>query len=129
VIEPIPGAIEEAGARLLDAAYKVHRNLGPGLLESVYETCVCHELKKMGVPFQRQVCLPLYYDGIEIETGLRFDLLVDGLVIGELKAKEAITPVDEAQLLTYLRLTSKRLGYLINFNVVLLKTGIKRFVL
>jgi GxxExxY protein len=127
--EPIPPRVEEAGARLLDAAYKVHRNLGPGLLESVYEACVCHELAKMGVTFLRQVCLPLYYDGLEIETGLRFDLLVDGLVIGELKSKESLLPIHEAQTLTYLKLTKKRLGLLINLNVILLKDGIRRFVL
>jgi GxxExxY protein len=128
VIEPIPDEVEEAGARLLDAAYKVHRNLGPGLLESVYEICVCHELSKMGVSFQRQLCLPLNYDGVLIETGLRFDLLVVDLVIGELKAKDGLLPVHEAQILTYLKLANKRLGFLINFNVVLLKTGIKRIV-
>jgi GxxExxY protein len=83
----------------------------------------------MGVPFQQQACLPLNYDGEVIESGLRFDLLVDSLVIGELKAKELLLPVHEAQLLTYLKLTDKRLGYLINFNVTLLKNGIKRIVL
>jgi len=128
VVEPIPVAVEEAGARLLDAAYRVHKNLGPGLLESVYETCACHELIKMGVSFQRQLCLPLNYDGVLIETGLRFDLLVEDLVIGELKAIEGLLPVHEAQILTYLKLTNKRLGFLINFNVPLLKNGIKRIV-
>ncbi len=128
MIEPIPDDVEEAGARLLDAAYKVHKKLGPGLLESVYEICVCHELSKMGVSLQSQLCLPINYDGILIETGLRFDLLVEDLVIGELKAIDGLLPVHEAQILTYLKLTNKRLGFLINFNVVLLKTGIKRIV-
>jgi GxxExxY protein len=126
---PIPAAAEEAGARLLDAAFNVHRNLGPGLLESVYETCVCHELSKLGVVFQRQLCLPVQYDGIQIDAGLRLDVVIDDLVIAELKAIEAILPVHEAQLLTYLKLTGKRLGYLINFNVPLLKNGVKRIVL
>ena len=125
MFEPIRAEVEVAGARLLDAAFKVHKNLGPGLLESVYEICVCHELSKMGVSYHRQICLPLTYDGILIETGLRFDLLVEDLVIGELKANEGLLPIHEAQILTYLKLTNKRLGFLINFNVKLLKSGIK----
>src|SRR5882757_3326422 len=96
--ESIPSSVEAAGARLLDAAFEVHRKLGPGLLESVYEVCVCHELAKLGVPFQRQVCLPVQYDGIQIDTGLRLDLIVANEVICELKAVEAIIPVHEAQL-------------------------------
>jgi GxxExxY protein len=127
--EPISAAIETAAARLLDAAFEVHRNLGPGPLESVYEICVCHELDKMGVVFQRQVCLPIKYDGIRIDAGLRLDIVVADLVICELKAVEAILPVHEAQLLTYLKLTGMRLGLLVNFNVPLLKQGIKRIVL
>ena len=125
MFEPIRAEVEVAGARLLDAAFKVHKNLGPGLLESVSEICVCHELSRMGVSYQRQICLPLTYDGILIETGLRFDLLVEDLVIGELKANEGLLPIHEAQILTYLKLTNKRLGFLINFNVKLLKSGIK----
>jgi GxxExxY protein len=127
--ESIPSSAEAAGARLLDAAFEVHRKLGPGLLESVYEVCVCHELAKLGVPFQRQLCLPVQYDGIQIDSGLRIDLVVANEVICELKAVEAIIPVHEAQLLTYLKLTGMRLGFLINFNVPLLKTGLKRIIL
>lgn len=127
--EPISSSTEAAGARLLDAAFEVHRKLGPGLLESVYEICVCHELAKLNVPFQRQVCLPIHYDGIQIDAGLRIDLIVDNEVICEMKAVETIIPVHEAQLITYLKLTGMRLGFLINFNVPLLKAGIKRFIL
>jgi GxxExxY protein len=126
---PVPSSTESAGARLLDAAFEVHRKLGPGLLESVYEICVCHELGKLHVPFQRQACLPVHYDGIQIDAGLRLDIVVANEVIGELKAVENILPVHEAQLLTYLKLTGLRLGFLINFNVTLLKSGIKRIVL
>jgi GxxExxY protein len=128
-MEPIPGSTEDAGARLLDAAFLVHRNLGPGLLESIYETCVCHELTKLGVAFQRQLVLPIAYDGLLIDAGLRLDLLVADEVIAEIKAIETVLPVHEAQLMTYLKLTGKRLGFLINFNVPLLKSGIKRIVL
>ena len=126
---PIPTAIEEIGARLLDAAFAVHRNLGPGLLESVYEACVCHELTKARVPFQRQLAIPIDYEGMRIDGGLRIDVLVADEVIAELKAVEAIAPVHEAQLLTYLKLTRKRLGFIINFNVPMLKAGIQRIVL
>jgi GxxExxY protein len=128
-MEPIPGSAEDAGARLLDVAFLVHRNLGPGLLESVYETCVCHELTKLGISFQRQLVLPIAYDGLLIDAGLRLDLLVAEEVIAEIKAIETVLPVHEAQLMTYLKLTGKRLGFLINFNVPLLKSGIKRIVL
>jgi GxxExxY protein len=126
LIEPIPASVEEAAARFLDAAFNVHRELGPGLLESVYEACVCHELTLMGVPFQRQVSVPVSYRGIQIESGLRLDLLVADEVVIELKSIDALLPIHEAQLLTYLKLTQKRVGILINFNVPLLKQGIKR---
>ena len=126
---PLAASAENAGTRLLDAAFEVHRKLGPGLLESVYEICVCHELGKLDVPFQRQVCLPVHYDGIEIDAGLRLDIVIANEVIAELKAVETILPVHEAQLITYLKLTGMRLGFLINFNVPLLKNGIRRFVL
>lgn len=114
--------------RLLDAAFDVHRKLGPGLLESVYEVCVCHELTKRGVSFQRQVALPIKYDEVQIDAGLRLDIVVGGAVIAEIKAVETVLPVHEAQLLTYLKLTGMRLGFLINFNVPLLKNGIQRVV-
>lgn len=129
MFEPIKSSTEELGSRLLDAAFDVLRKLGPGLLESVYEICVCHELEKLGVPFKRQVCLPIKYDGMQIDSGLRLDIVVADQVICELKSVETILAIHEAQLMTYLKLTGMRLGFLINFNVSLLKNGIKRIVL
>jgi GxxExxY protein len=98
-------------------------------MESVYEACVCHELRKRKIPFQSQVSLPIVYEGLRLETGLRLDLLVDKSVIVELKAVEQMHPIFQAQLLTYLKLTGIRLGLLINFNVPVIKHGIKRIVL
>jgi GxxExxY protein len=126
--EPIPPETEEIGRQVVDAAFAVHKNLGPGLLESVYEVCFCHEVKKRGVPFRNQVALPVVYDGIRLDAGLRFDVLAGERVIVELKAVEKHNPLFEAQLLTCLKLTGHRLGFLINFNVVLIKDGIKRIV-
>lgn len=129
MFEPIRSSIEATGARLLDAAFEVHRKLGPGLLELFYETCICHEPTKLAVPFQRQLVLPIKYDDIQLDGGLRLDVVVEGSVIAEIKAVETILPVHEAQLLTYLKLSGVRLAFLINFNVPLLKNGIKRIVL
>src|SRR5215218_11464586 len=100
--EPILASTENYGAKLLDAAFEVHRKLGPGLLESVYEVCICHELAKHDVQFQRQVWLPVEYDEIKIDAGLRLDIVLGNEVIAEIKAVEAVLPVHEAQLLTYL---------------------------
>jgi GxxExxY protein len=127
--DPLPLSIEEAARDVVDAAMAVHRTLGPGLLESAYEICLAHELEKRGRSVLRQVALPLVYDTIKLEAGYRIDLIVDNSVIVEVKAVEAIAPVHEAQLLTYLRLSQRRLGFLINFNVALLKHGIKRMIL
>lgn len=113
---------------VVDAALVVHRTLGPGLLESVYEACLCYELTKRGVGVQRQVTLPVVYDSVRIEAGLKLDILVEELVIVELKAVEQMLPLFDAQLLTYLKLANKRLGLLINFNVPRIKDGIKRLV-
>jgi GxxExxY protein len=124
--EPIPIHVEEIATKVMDSAFAVHRALGPGLLESVYESCMCHELSKAGVPFQRQLSLAIVYDTIKIDGGLRLDLLVDQLVICELKAVEKILPIHEAQILTYLKLSNLRLGFILNFNVALLKDGIRR---
>jgi len=103
--------------------------LGPGLLEGVYEVCFCHELAKRSLKYSRQVPVPITYDGIRLDEGLRLDVLVEDLVICELKAVEAMNPVFTAQLLTQLKLTNKRLGFLINFNVPLIKRGIHRIIL
>ncbi|MCK4678489.1 MAG: GxxExxY protein [Bacteroidales bacterium] len=126
---PIPEELEIIGKKIVDAAYTVHKNLGPGLLEKVYETCFCHELQKRGLNYQRQLYIPIVYDGLEFDEGLRLDVLVDDQVICELKALENVNPVWEAQILSHLKLTDNRLGYLINFNVPLIKLGIRRFVL
>ena len=127
--EPLPPGVERVAAMIFESAFKVHRALGPGLLESVYEVCLCHELAKAGLKFQRQVELPVIYDGIRLESGFRIDVLVEEQVIVELKAVETMIPLFEAQIMTYLKLTGKRLDLLINFNVPLLKDGIKRVIL
>ncbi|MFH1743041.1 MAG: GxxExxY protein [bacterium] len=125
----IPERAEHAAKVVVDAAYQVHSALGPGLLESVYEVCLCHEIKKRGVPFLNQVTLPVMYDGVRLDAALRLDVLVDDCLIVELKAVEMMIPVYTAQLLTYLKLTGHRLGLLINFNVPVIKDGIRRIVL
>ena len=127
--EPIPVETENVARSVVDCALTVHKALGPGLLESVYEACLCHELKKRGVPFKAQVVLPVTYDGMRLETGLRLDVLVSDSIIVEIKAVETMHPLFDAQLLTYLKLTGLRLGLLLNFNVVLIKDGIKRMAL
>jgi GxxExxY protein len=113
---------------IIDAAMKVHSFLGPGLLESAYEACLVYELKKRNLNVQSQVQLPVVYDEIKVNAGYRIDLLVNRMVIVELKAVESIIPLYEAQLLSYLKLSGKQVGLLINFNVVQLKNGIKRMV-
>jgi GxxExxY protein len=119
---------EEIGKIIVDCAYKVHTQLGPGLLEKIYEICLCHELKKAGLNAVRQLPVSVVYDGITFEEGFCIDILVDDLVICELKAVDQVNPVWHAQILSHLRLTNKKLGYLINFNVPKIKEGIKRFV-
>lgn len=119
---------EEVGKIIVNAAYNIHKELGPGLLEKVYEICMAHELRKAGLEVLRQVDIPVVYDGITFEEGLRLDLLVEDLVIIEIKAVDQINPVWQAQIISHLKLTDKNLGYLINFNVPLIKNGIKRFI-
>jgi GxxExxY protein len=111
---------------ILDAAFKVHRTLGPGLLESAYVHCLIHELRSLGMGVLHQHPLPLEYGGVKLDAGYRLDLWIEGKVIVELKAVDELHPIHTAQLLTYLKLTGNRLGLLINFNTVLLKDGIKR---
>ena len=120
---------ELVAQKIVDAAYIVHKTLGPGLLEKVYEVCFCHELSKRQITYKRQVDIPIVYDGIVFQDGLRIDVLVEGLIICELKAVVEINPVWEAQVLSHLKLTGKRLGFLINFNVPIIKDGIKRIIL
>jgi len=127
--EPIPSNLNKIGKEIVDAAFKVHQNLGPGLLEKVYEVCFCHELKKKGIGFLRQVDIPIKYEGLVFDEGLRLDVLVEENIICELKSVDQINPVWEAQILSHLKLMNKRLGYLINFNVKNIGKGIHRFVL
>lgn len=126
--QPIPKRVDDLSAEVVDAAFQVHRTLGPGLLESVYQNCICHELSIRKIPFQTEVELPVIYKDVRLESGFRLDILVDDCLILELKSVENVLPLHEAQLLTYLKLTEKRLGILLNFNVVLMKDGIKRVV-
>jgi len=126
--DPIPAETERIATGVVNAVFQVHSTLGPGLLESIYEACLCHELKQHGIPFQTQVALPVTYDGVRLDAGLRLDLLVSDQVIVELKAVERMLPLYDAQLLTYLKLTGLRLGLLINFNVPLIQDGIRRII-
>ncbi len=119
---------DRIGRAVVNAAFKVHKELGPGLLEKIYEVCLEHELVKGGFDVRRQLDLPINYDGIYFKEGLRLDLLIDDLVIVECKAIEQTNPLWKAQVLSHLKLTNRRLGYLINFNVVLIKNGITRIV-
>jgi GxxExxY protein len=127
--EPIPAGTDWVARQIVDAAYHVHAALGPGLLETVYEVCLFHELTKRGLNAERQVTLPVVYDTVRIDAGLRLDLVVDHSVIVELKAVESLLAVHRAQVLTYLKLTGYRLGLLINFSVCYIRDGIKRIVL
>ena len=117
---------KDLGDTILGCAMKVHSALGPGLLESTYEICLAHELEKSGLIVARQLALPVTYDDIELDAGYRIDMLVSNLVILELKAVEKLLPIHTAQLLSYLKLSKRKLGYLLNFNVVHMRDGIKR---
>ena len=118
--------INEITGEIIDAAMKVHTTLGPGLLESAYQACLAYELRKRGLTVDVQLELPIEYDEVRLDVGYRIDLLVEGLVIVELKAVSEIQPIHEAQLLSYLKLSKKKIGLLINFHVLRLKDGIKR---
>jgi GxxExxY protein len=126
---PIPPEDERIAGLIVDSAFTVHKALGAGLLESVYETCLCHELGKRGLFCERQIIVPLIYDGIKFSEGFRLDVLVEKRIICELKSVEKMENVHLSQVLTYLKLTGNRLGFLINFNVSLIKNGIKRVIL
>lgn len=123
---PIPDATNEVARVVVDSVFRVHSTLGPGLIESVYEACICHELSKRGLAFETQHELPIVYDGMRLDSGLRSALVVERCLIVELKVVEHILPVHRAQLLTYLKITGYRLGLLINFQVNLIKNGIER---
>jgi len=119
---------EAAAAQVVDAAFRVHTALGPGLLESAYEKCLVYELGKRGLSVRAQVAMPVVYDRIRLETGYRLDLLIENLVIVEIKAVDKLQPIHLAQALSYLKLSGLKLAFLINFNVVHLKDGIRRVV-
>ncbi|MEN6336305.1 MAG: GxxExxY protein [Phycisphaerales bacterium] len=120
--------VNDVSGHVVDAAMRIHSVLGPGLLENAYEACLKHELEKRGLKVDQQVGLPIIYDNIRMDVGYRLDLLVESSVIVELKAVDRLTPVHEAQLLSYLKLSGKKVGLLINFNVAQLKNGIRRMV-
>jgi GxxExxY protein len=126
--KPLSAKEETIASAIVDSAYEVHKTLGPGLLESVYEPCFVHALSKRGFKSKRQVIVPIVFDDLKFSEGFRLDVLVGDLVICELKAVEKLLPVHHAQVLTYLKLVDKRLGFLINFNVPLIKNGIKRII-
>jgi GxxExxY protein len=128
VFQPIPADVERIGKVVLNAAFKVHSTLGPGLLESVYQVAMKHMLEKSGVNVKTDVKLPIMFEGIKLDSGLHLDLLIEKCVIVELKSVERMNQLYQKQLLTYLRLSHIRLGFLINFNVPYLKDGIKRMV-
>ena len=123
---PISNALETIATAVVDSALIVHRRLGPGLLESIYETCLAHELRKRGLTVKSQIFLTVEYDTIRVENAFKIDLLVEDCFVVEVKAVEALLPVHRAQLLTYLKLSGHRLGLLLNFNVPLMKDGIVR---
>ena len=112
---------------IVNCAFIVHSQLGPGLLEKIYETCFCHELSKKKIEYRRQVVLPVVYDGFTFEESLRVDVLVEERIICELKAVDTVNPVWQAQVLSHLKLTANHIGFLINFNVILMKDGIRRY--
>ena len=118
----------EIGKIVVDSAIKIHKALGPGLLEGAYEACLTHELRMRGLDVQSQVGLPIKYEDVTLDVGYRIDILIEGKVILELKAVEKLLPIHEAQLLSYLKLSNCRLGFLLNFNVFKMKDGIRRMV-
>lgn len=127
--QAIPDDVNAVARTVVDAAFRVHATLGPGLLERVYEVCLAHELRKRGLRVDTQVELPVFYDGVRLDAGMRIDLIAAGKLLIELKAVETVLPVHKAQVLTYLKLTGHRLGLLINFNVPVIKDGIDRIAL
>jgi GxxExxY protein len=127
--DPLTTREQWLAEQVVDIAFHIHKALGPGLLESIYEKCFCHELDVRNIAYTRQQSVEIKYNNLVIADGLRIDIMVEDLIILELKAQEDTHPVWQAQLLSYLKLTNKRLGYLINFHVPLIKNGIKRMIL
>lgn len=127
--ELLPAATERVGRAVLNAAFAVHKALGPGLLESVYEACLAEELQQAGFVVERQAGMPITYGKVRMDVGYRLDLLVERAVVVEIKSIDALASIHTAQVLTYLRFSGVRLGYLVNFNTVMLKHGLRRLVL
>ena len=127
--QSLEGETEILATQVVDAFFKVHSALGPGLLESVYEVCLAHELSRRKIPFERQVSLPVIYEGLRLDAGLRLDIVVADRIVIELKSVEALLPVHRAQMISYLKLSGHRLGFLVNFNVALIKDSIRRIIL
>ena len=127
--KPLSDKEKQLASQITDIAIAIHKSLGPGLLESVYEKYFCYELKKRNIPYMKQQCVDIFYDDLIIGDGLRIDIMVDDLVIIELKAQDNQHPVWESQLLSYLKLTGKQLGYILNFHTPLMRDGIKRMIL
>jgi len=121
--------INDLTGEIIGAAIEVHKALGPGLMESVYEECLCHEFDLRRIHYKRQQAIPVEYKGVKLDCGYRIDLVVEGLVILELKSVDSLQPIHEAQLLTYLKLTGLKVGLLINFNVPVLRDGIRRLII
>jgi GxxExxY protein len=120
--------VNEITRTIIGCAIEVHKQLGPGLLESAYEECLAFELEQKGIHFERQKALPIQYKSIQLEYGYRIDLLVEDCVVVELKSVEALNPIHDAQILTYMKFSEKKIGLLINFNVLILKDGLKRLI-
>lgn len=127
--QKLPDETERIVTEIVDAAFQVHKALGPGLLESVYQACMSREFSRRGIEVEREVSIPVVYDGLRLESGLKLDFLVAQEIVLELKAVDVMLPVHNAQVLSYMRLANKRIGLLINFHVPLIRDGIKRFVL
>jgi GxxExxY protein len=121
--------INQLTYQIIGCAYEVHKTLGPGLLESTYETCLCYELEKAGIKYEKQKELIINYKGVRLDNGYRIDILVENDIIIELKSVEALLPVHTAQIMTYIKLSKKRIGLLINFNVINLQNGIHRYII
>lgn len=128
-IRPIPEKTEEIGREIVDSAYRVHKKLGPGLLEKIYESCLVYELRKRGLDAKRQISIPIRYDEVKFDEGFVADVIVENKVIVEIKAVDEINSVWKAQILSHLKLTKMRLGFLINFNTINIGKGINRLVL
>lgn len=128
-LREVDSKTDKIAAEIVDAAFKVHQTLGPGLLESAYEACLAYEINRRGLKVEQQLDIPLNYGEVQLNAGFRLDLLIESLVIVEIKAVELILPIHQAQIITYLRLARKNLGFLINFNVRFFKKGLERVVL